>query len=115
MGMQPPTSPHPSQGQLSAFDKGLLRPAEWEEIERHLASCDTCCRQLDTVPEDPFVARLRLAAGQQGVATPAGETATVDAPAVPTAPPASLATASAVPDELADHPRYRILQVLGAG
>jgi hypothetical protein len=91
--------PHPRREQLAAFDAGQLAPAEREAIERHLAACPLCGRELDTLPEHPFVALVRASAE----AHPAS---TLDTPM-----PASLG----VPDALARHPRYRILGVLGEG
>jgi hypothetical protein len=112
--MHQPAGTHPSLDQLAAFDRGQLRPAEWEAVGQHLASCDACCGQLEAVPDDPFVARVRESAGTpapvraldtvnlRGNSTSAAGGA---APAQPPAPPA----------ELANHPRYRVLEALGAG
>ena len=54
---------HPSLEQLSAFDSGELRDAEWDEVERHVAHCARCCDELDALPQDPFASLLRSSAG----------------------------------------------------
>ncbi len=90
---------HPSLADLAAFDAGHLPVAEREAIERHLAGCPECGRRVDTLPEDPFVALVRASAGSH--VAPASDT---PAPALP-----------GIPEALARHPRYRILDVLGEG
>jgi serine/threonine protein kinase len=85
--------PHPSRQQLAAFDSGQLSSAERTSIERHLIVCSVCGRELDMLPEDPFVALLRAA----------------------TVPLAMAEEPAALPDALTHHPRYRILEALGSG
>jgi serine/threonine protein kinase len=90
---------HPTLAQLQAFDAGHLPPAERGPIERHLEACPACCGVLDSLPEGPLVAMLRAFASTPNGSGPAG-----NAPA-----PAD------VPADLVGHPRYRVLEVLGAG
>jgi hypothetical protein len=78
---------HPSVAQLTAFDAGQLPPDERETVEMHVGGCRVCCRLLDSLPENPLAALVR-AAGT----------------AAPDLPPA-----------LVGHPRYRLLELLGAG
>jgi hypothetical protein len=92
---------HPSLADLAAFDAGHLSAAEREGIERHLARCPECGRRMDALPEDPFVALVRAAAVKAGADRPT--------PDMRAAPPSDL------PAPLAAHPRYRILEALGAG
>jgi serine/threonine protein kinase len=80
--------PHPSPRDLAAFDAGTLPAAARAEVEGHVATCADCCRTLDGLPDDDFVARMRALAG---------------------------APSADVPPELADHPRYRVEELLGAG
>ncbi len=122
-------SSHPSLDQLAAFDLGRLRPEEWSELERHVAQCEVCCRKLEALPDDPLVALLRASAGTVGLTPPARllgtdwksilpkpadtidlDIARRDTPSSPVAP-----AGPEVPAELTDHPRYRILGLLGAG
>ncbi|MEX2026696.1 MAG: protein kinase, partial [Pirellulaceae bacterium] len=91
---------HPSQKELDAFAQGRLPPDDMAEVERHVATCDSCCQQLQAAPEDTLVQLAR-------------EAATLsfhdDRPksAKPVPPD--------VPAELTDHPRYRVLGLIGAG
>src|SRR3954454_11487456 len=85
---------HPSADDLTAFLQGRLGPAELAALEPHVAGCETCCRVLRGLPDDSIVATLRSGG-------PAAGDAAADA--------ADLAR------ELADHPRYRIVEFLGAG
>jgi serine/threonine protein kinase len=77
---------HPGPGELAAFDAGTLSPAARAAVERHVATCADCCRTIDGLPEDGFVTRVRALAGAPGF-----------------------------PPELADHPRYRVRECVGAG
>src|SRR5262249_38108441 len=92
---------------LSAFGLGQLDFAEAVEIERHVADCAVCCQTLWSLPDDQLVVVLRRAFSESPLSGPAPE-ATVALPfAAPLGP--------RVPAELAEHPRYRILEVLGSG
>jgi WD40 repeat protein len=108
---------HPSLDKLAAFDQGNLGPGEWLDIERHLARCASCCRQLETLPEDALSTLLRVSAGKPGslprtrvVETFEGSDPSLDTPSSPKVP-----RAPEVPPELISHPRYRVLGLLGAG
>jgi hypothetical protein len=103
---------HPSPDQLSAFGLGLLDEAESAAIECHLADCSACRAALEAVPEDAFVAKLRTSARPD--VPPTASQLAREAPTLTNASPAA-ATLPDVPAELAQHPRYRILQLLGAG
>jgi hypothetical protein len=107
---------HPSFEQLSAFGLGQLDDVASAEIAAHLGTCGDCCGKLQTVRADGFVARLRSAAGTR----PDGGPTAHDKAQVSEAPTQCDGTAPALsaqdlPPELAHHPRYRILEVLGAG
>src|SRR5262245_28414649 len=120
--MNAAAGPHPSLGQLAAFDQGQLRPAERAAVERHLVACDACCQVLEGVPDDRLVSLLRAAAGRSTLPSVAhaantggwtpGPSSSLRTPS-PSGPdaPAELT----VPPALADHPRYRVLGPLGAG
>src|SRR5262245_13251937 len=95
---------HPSPEQLAAFDAGLLRAADREEVERHVAECSVCCRILEQLPEDAFSARIREFAGRStSVAT--------ETPL----PEQTETTAPELPPGLREHPRYQVLSLLGTG
>jgi hypothetical protein len=93
---------HPDHDRLMAFGLGQLGQDEQAEVERHVAGCHVCCEALREVPDDALLARLRHA-------LPATR------PDSPSATPTVLATDAAVPRELADHSRYRVLKLLGSG
>ena len=48
--------------QLHAFALGRLPPEEMAGVESHVAVCDSCCQQLQKVPEDTLVHLAREAA-----------------------------------------------------
>ncbi len=82
---------HPTLEQLSAYRRGALESAVEAVIEEHLLHCDTCCGQLEST-WDSMVSRLRRGKDPSG-AEETGE----------------------IPAELANHPRYRIVKLLGRG
>jgi putative intracellular protease/amidase len=101
-------STHPVREQLIQFALGKLDATTQAEIERHVAGCESCCRVVLAVPEDSLVQRLR-----------SDETAIANADTDPQ--PAQIDKTSAaaptpqIPVELIDHPRYRIVKLLGTG
>jgi tRNA A-37 threonylcarbamoyl transferase component Bud32 len=105
LGSRPMSAPpceHPAPSDLEAFGLGLLDPSLSDVVEKHVAGCDSCCQAVQGVADDTLVNQLRDAATLS------------DLP-----PAASGATAawksSEVPNDLARHPRYRILKLLGCG
>lgn len=91
--MQQTLSAHPTLEKLRAFTLGQLADGEAAAIERHVGSCGPCCQQLGSVPADSFVQLLR---SQQR-------------------PTSSVPNAAAIPQKLAQHPRYQILSLIGRG
>ncbi|MFO0842398.1 MAG: WD40 repeat domain-containing serine/threonine protein kinase [Gemmataceae bacterium] len=98
--------PHPDVERLTAFALGRLELAEIDAIESHVASCGSCCRTIEQVQDDTFVSQVREG---HRAGTAAG-------PSV-TEPPAMLGAGDTVdyPAELANHPRYRVVRLLGSG
>ncbi|HEX5103081.1 MAG TPA: serine/threonine-protein kinase, partial [Pirellulaceae bacterium] len=94
---------HPTPDQLRAFAQGRLHGAEMAEVERHVSGCDSCCSHLERVPDDTLVQLAREAA-TQGVKSPS---------APKTQPPKP--SPGEIPEALRDHPRYRVLSVIGHG
>jgi WD40 repeat protein len=104
---------HPSAQQLAAFDSGLLRPSEWEALERHVAGCAACCERLEALPEDSMVTLLRSsAAPPHRPETADTRDLTRGCADTPVTPPGLVVD---VPKSLAGHPRYRVLKQIGAG
>ena len=121
---------HPTPDQLAAFGAGKLNAVESDEIELHLAECDACCQTLKELPEsDTLVALLRDPEADTSVIAEKGSqiAATISPEALQdrTIVPAGDATESNdqasvsaslnLPPELRDHPRYRIVELLGRG
>jgi len=128
---------HPPVERLEAYAQGRLDDPEMDEIELHLTSCDSCCQLIRDQPEDSLVAKL-LGRGAATVAAPvadqdsaaepptgfqipssfvvgpAAAAALHDQPTIAGPAPAPPALAG-LPKELNDHPRYRVVAVLGAG
>jgi WD40 repeat protein/serine/threonine protein kinase len=94
---------HPSPDDLEAFGQGRLPAQAAATVEAHVAACDGCCRLLEEIPPDNFLGQLRHV--RQGAAQ--GTTADVAAGTVTDAPE--------LPPELADHPRYHVLGLVGRG
>jgi len=97
-------SPHPRWEELAAFDLGQLPDREWDRVAEHLSSCERCEALLNTVPEDAFVSLLRTTVTATQPAAPGADT-----------PPPAGRPPVALPAALASHPRYRVLEPLGAG
>jgi serine/threonine protein kinase len=94
---------HPGAERLSAFGLGQLDSAEAAEVERHVKACTVCCQTLWSLPDDRLVSLLRQAFSK----LPVLEATSVLPSATPQGPE--------LPPELAEHPRYRIVEVLGQG
>lgn len=50
---------HPSPDRLVAFARGEMEFVEIDVIQKHLATCDSCCRTIDRVPDDRLQSLLR--------------------------------------------------------
>ena len=100
---------HPGSEQLSAFGLGQLDPVKAAEVEHHVQACSVCCQTLCSLPDDRLVSLLRQAFSKppDAGAPPALEATGIFPFATPQGPQ--------LPPELAEHPRYRIVEVLGQG
>jgi serine/threonine protein kinase len=94
---------HPTAEQLAAFGLGRLPPSEQAEVESHVASCSSCCAVLKGVSDDTLLAQLRQS------------NTSLDSPEFQIAEPSAARPSQAPPPELLDHPRYRIVRLLGVG
>jgi serine/threonine protein kinase/putative intracellular protease/amidase len=94
---------HPSPEQLAAFGLGQLDGTAQAEVERHVAGCEHCCQALQAVPDDTLLGKLRAANTSLD-----GTGFKVQWSPLPS-------PAEDPPRELANHPRYRVVKLLGAG
>jgi len=115
-------SGHPPEDKLNAFALGRLDNAESAEIEAHLADCTVCQEVLVDTPADSLVETLQQpapeAAAESAESRPGLFTrlaAVINPHAPQPAPRPSARSHQDVPAELRDHPRYEILERLGAG
>jgi hypothetical protein len=106
---------HPNPDRLAAFGLGALDDTDSAEIECHVADCPDCRLQLENLPADSFVSKLQESARHE--ASIGSSLTSVggmhEAPTWPGELPS--AGDSEVPEALARHPRYRIVDVLGSG
>jgi eukaryotic-like serine/threonine-protein kinase len=88
---------HPTTEQLASYSLGKLSEDQGATVAAHLEECAACQEAVLAVPDDSLVGMLRplFAPGHDAAA--------------------ALPTDSWVPTELLDHPRYRLLEWLGAG
>jgi tRNA A-37 threonylcarbamoyl transferase component Bud32 len=103
--------PHPAPEHLAAFATGQAPEDSAVEISRHLADCQSCRTLIDELPEDTLVSLLRQSSypgdaptNDHAEVSEARTTAGMSSP-----------RGHDVPKELADHPRYHVLGLLGLG
>jgi serine/threonine protein kinase len=99
--MEVETLVHPKDDILRRLAQGRLSAEEATALEAHLADCESCCRFLEDAPDDSFVGKLREAHQLPHADTLFGV--------------ATLCQQVEEPAELADHPRYRLIRLLGRG
>lgn len=97
---------HPSAEQLSAYSLGQLPPEEVSTIERHISECEPCCDTIvGLASDDTFVGLLKEA--RQLPFDSTLEHGSRDAK--------SSYSNRDFPPELAEHPRYEIVRLIGKG
>lgn len=120
---------HPGKDELVAFGLGKLEPDAALKIETHLAECDACCETLLNLKDDTFVELVRRTPApkqpMEAVDNDVGPEftdaadgiATGDSIAAKTMPMTSGVSRSSAdsPAQLEDHPRYRIIELIGKG
>src|SRR5262249_32957813 len=109
---------HPDPDRLTAFSLGRLDDADSAQVERHLAGCGACRDLAAAAGDDSLVTLLRSAGRQPGPteATPGAPPPAASVQDATAADAGGAVPASAdVPAELAGHPRYRVLGLLGVG
>jgi uncharacterized protein (TIGR03067 family) len=117
---------HPRKEQLIAFGQGKLAAPESLQVEEHLEACPDCCETLLELKDDTFTGLVRTArlspADAETVASVAESSGAAPAAmarsehaATLLEPLAKSRSASELPAELRDHPRYRIVEQIGHG
>jgi WD40 repeat protein len=98
---------HPSLDQLIALGSGGLGEEETAAVRDHLARCDACRAARSRLGLEP-------ASGSPQTVTPPPEGLYDDPTVAPSATPGPPAPAD-LPPPLLDHPRYKIVELLGTG
>jgi S1-C subfamily serine protease/tRNA A-37 threonylcarbamoyl transferase component Bud32 len=108
-------SEHPNGEMLTAFGLGRLVGAEASAVEQHLSVCDRCRTVIDAASADTFISLLRDAVlhPAEPPTTPQAKAPAGEAVTLPPGP--TTAAIDPEPAALAGHPRYRIVELLGAG
>jgi WD40 repeat protein len=121
--MKPAADLHPSPDCLRLFGTGQLSADEAASVEAHVSDCPDCGGALRSVADDPFVELVRRATSAHPAAR-SGDTTPQFASRLPggicadsTSPDAQPVAPAIVevPAELREHPRYRVLGLLGHG
>ena len=100
----PEQTTHPSPNDLHAFGLGQLPPDEATAIERHISECEPCCETIaDLSSADTFMELLRSAEQEQNAPTVDHQSGTANQ------------SSAGVPEPLAQHPRYEIIDLIGKG
>ena len=116
MNVEPTT--HPSAVELAGYSLGKLDEAATIAVAAHLETCPDCRQAAAQVPPDTFVGIIQTARAALPAVTPAPAMMPSRLGASPSLLSGARPQAEAeleLPPELADHPRLRILRVLGRG
>ncbi len=103
---------HPPASVLAAFALGKLDGPAAETVHAHLAGCQDCRTVVETTPSDSLMALFQQAAGAGNTPAPSKPGAITRGTRLVSNPDFD---AAALPPELRDHPRYRIVRKLGQG
>ena len=112
---------HPGKELLVAFGLGKLEPDAATTVEAHLEECTECCETLLDLKEDTFVNLVRQAREPQGLTLAPATERTDGRPdeesfdATIVLPSRTAIGDAGPPPELAEHPRYRIVELIGRG
>lgn len=134
---------HPQKAQLVAFGQGLLAESDSMLVEQHLEGCRECCETLLDLKDDTFVGLVKRArdvevalpeaacgdaaglteamqvtpsgAADEAVEERHSQTVLVPQAATMLLSAAELGGIDQLPPELVEHPRYRIVELIGRG
>jgi len=113
--MNPTTLQHPQPEELAAFVSGQAPEEIATGISQHLSECEACRTLADALPADTLLSLLREGAEPVHAKTNVVARAKRDTSKAVTIAPARGAPGLELPAELADNPRYRVLELLGSG
>ena len=106
---------HPSLDRLTEFAHGRLAEAELAELSAHLSDCTECREKVEATTDDTLISLLRAAdTDHDSVATKDPHKTVTLAPLSPTGD-YPVSKSPGLPQELADHSRYRVQELLGVG
>lgn len=101
--------PHPHPDDLVAFSSGLMDEGAARVIEEHLHHCQQCRGVLEELPTDPLTAALQIPEADHVSSVPTwGSLGEADREG-------RWDQVEAIPPGLAQHPRYRVLEMVGRG
>jgi uncharacterized protein (TIGR03067 family) len=113
---------HPDRHLLADFGLGRLESSEASWIEDHLSTCPTCCDTLLSLKDDTFTGLVRSLPEPPPTEETWHETDPAAAPRDDSVDSATVLVQSGdpvlpaeLPRELYDHPRYRIVSLIGRG
>jgi WD40 repeat protein len=107
---------HPDPAELERFSRGEISQEQRAALESHLAVCSECQARVDAVADDSLVALLRRAHARLGSRPGTSTSETLSLIATPlAASQVGTTCVDSCPDGLADHPRYRVLRLIGRG
>jgi hypothetical protein len=101
-------SRHPGPDQLLAFATGQAPEDSAAQISMHLADCDSCRTKIDALPSDTLLSLLRKSSSSPEAG---GDRQAVTAAGAPVSPTAG----ADIPEELAAHPKYHVVSLVGTG
>lgn len=97
---------HPSEEKLSAYNRGLLSLDESVAIETHISNCEPCCETIVSLSsDDTFVGLLKAARQLPAEQIPDHDCMVAKQSSIH----------GDIPPELAEHPRYEIVRLIGKG
>lgn len=112
---------HPDRETLADFGLGRLESAESSWIEEHLSACEECCDTLLNLKDDTFTGLLRTIPFEEENGSEVETPDSVNVQATPDQTDTMLVESRgareslALPPELLNHPRYRIISQIGQG
>lgn len=98
---------HPARDTLAAYGLGKLQPDDAVAVETHIAACEECCETLLDLGNDTFADLIRQSDAAQLDGVSGDGTIGLNE--------TDEDTVCNLPNELTNHPRYRVLELLGRG